>query len=96
MFQIGSRNVDVVQRQQPPELLRVPLESVVLTVKSTFGDGLAADDVLCRALTPPSQDSVTSAVNNLKVAPDNPPIAIMTSSFGVTQENRLLVEWRGK
>jgi len=48
-------------------MLRVPLEAVVLTVKATFGDGAPADDVLCRALTPPAQASVAAAVSNLKV-----------------------------
>lgn len=56
-----------VQRQQPPELLRVPLEGVVLTVKATFGDGAGADATLCRALTPPAQAAVAAAVANLKV-----------------------------
>jgi hypothetical protein len=56
-----------LQRQQPPELLRVPLEGVVLTVKATFGDGAAPDATLCRALTPPAQAAVAAAVANLKV-----------------------------
>jgi hypothetical protein len=55
------------QRQQPPELLRVPLEGVVLTVKATFGDAAGADATLCRALTPPAQAAVAAAVANLKV-----------------------------
>jgi len=55
-----------LQRQQAPELLRVPLEAVVLTVKATFGDGAPADDVLCRALTPPKETAVAAAVTALK------------------------------
>ncbi len=56
-----------LQRQQRPEVLRVPLESVLLTVKATFGNEARADDVLCRALTPPDQAAVAAAVANLKV-----------------------------
>lgn len=61
-----------VQRQQAPELLRVPLEAVVLTVKATFGDGAPADDVLCRALTPPKETAVAAAVTALKVPLPSP------------------------
>lgn len=47
----------------------MPLEGVILTVKATFGNDASADDVLCRALTPPEQAAVAAAVANLKVWP---------------------------
>lgn len=36
-------------------------------MKGAFGDGASADDVLCRALTPPKEAAVAAAVAALKV-----------------------------
>jgi len=55
------------QAQQAPELLRVPLESVVMTVKAIFGPAAPAQAVLGRAVTPPDANACRSAVDALKV-----------------------------
>lgn len=58
-----------VQPQQAPEMLRVPLESVVMTVKAIFGATAPAAAVLARALTPPEPSACSCAVAALKVRP---------------------------
>ncbi len=55
------------QAQQAPELLRVPLESVVMTVKAIFGPTAPAQAVLGRAVTPPDANACRAAVDALKV-----------------------------
>lgn len=59
-----------VQPQQAPEMLRVPLESVVMTVKAIFGATAPAAAVLGRALTPPEACACSCAVAALKVRPE--------------------------
>ena len=66
-LEVPAHTLLLQQRQQDPEVLRVPLEAVVLTVKATFGDAAPVDDVLCRAPTPPEQSAVAAAVSALKV-----------------------------
>ena len=58
------------QAQQAPELLRVPLESVVMTVKAIFGATAPAQAVLGRAVTPPDAGACRAAVDALKVPVD--------------------------
>ena len=55
------------QPQQEPEMLRVPLESVIMTVKAIFGPSAPAQAVLGRAITPPEPAACSCAVAALKV-----------------------------
>ena len=50
--------------QQPPEMLRVPLESLCLQVKAILGGSVASK--LAAAITPPDAAAVTLALQKLR------------------------------
>ena len=55
-----------LEAHQEPEMLRSPLESLCLQVKVAMGGDSAVQDVLSRALSPPSSDTVTGALRLLQ------------------------------
>lgn len=55
----------VVQRDQPPEVARTPLEQLCLTVKTRFGMTPKLHELLARMLTPPPPTATASAVTAL-------------------------------
>lgn len=54
-----------LQREQPPEVARTPLEQLCLTVKTRFGSTHMLGALLSRMLTPPPVAAVTSAITSL-------------------------------
>lgn len=57
-----------VQEQQQPEVLRMPLESLCLSVKVCLPHIAALQEALARLLSPPTEQAVAAAVRSLKVA----------------------------
>lgn len=51
-----------VQAQQAPEVLRVPLQQLCLTVKAAAAPGTRLEATLARLLTPPQPSAVAAAV----------------------------------
>ena len=54
-----------MQKEQPPEVARTPLEQLCLTVKTRFGNSRRLSAVLSRMLTAPPVQAVSSAVTSL-------------------------------
>lgn len=62
----SQRQWGCLLEHQIPEMLRSPLESLCLQVKSVLGASCTVASILARALSPPPEESVTGAMNLLK------------------------------
>ena len=59
--------IHVVQAQQLPEVLRMPLESLCLSMKVCLPHIPSMQEALARLLSPPTEQAVAAAVQSLKV-----------------------------
>ena len=59
--------IHVAQAQQLPEVLRMPLESLCLSVKVCLPHIPSVQEALARLLSPPTEQAVAAAVQSLKV-----------------------------